>query len=401
MASFIPIELSGIACQRVYTPDIILDNVLIEFERGRISMMGDFASWQIPPDYFNAREEGYVTVPGLIDVHVHGCGGADFLDNAERSIETISEVAARGGATSLVATTTIPTDDEQLEQFAERVRLLRETRPNGARMIGIHLEGPFLNLEKRGGFGPRFVQPIDLKKAEKILALCADALLKITLAPEIKNAESLVRLLLENPKTNVEISLGHTNADADLARKFFENSRVRQVTHAFNAMHPFHHREPNLIGAALTDDRVSMEMIPDGHHLTGPAINLLYRAKGPRRLMIITDGTAATATREGTRVESVGGWTEVRDGAVRLLNGALAGSNLLMSGALQQAQQLGNVPFDHAVQMCTRTPAESIHAQGLIGTIEPGKRADFCVLKADGSVAATIREGMLVYSAES
>ncbi len=130
---------------------------------------------------------------------------------------------------------------------------------------------------------------------------------------------------------------------------------------------------------------------------TGPAIALLHRLKGPNRLMIVTDGTAATATPEGTRIRSVGGWTEVRDGAVRLLDGTLAGSNLLMAGALHRASALGGFEFHEALRMATITPARSVHWESQIGSIEPRKRADFCVLAEDGSVYATIRDGKLVF----
>jgi N-acetylglucosamine-6-phosphate deacetylase len=392
-------QLGGIACRRLHTPGMILDNVLIEFDGARIGMMGDFASAWIPPGVFNAREGELTVVPGLIDVHIHGGGGADFLNKTPESFQRISETAASGGAASIVATTTIPSDDAELEGFAEFVRQFRSVKPRGARFLGVFLEGPFINPEKRGGFGERYAWPIDFRKVEKILSLAEDILLKITLAPEIPDAEKLIRLFHENPRTNVEVSLGHSAADFDLAQRFFKLERVRQVTHAFNAMHPFHHRSPNLIGAALLEDRVWMEMIPDGHHLTGPAIGLLHRTKGPGRLMIITDGTAATATEPGTRVRSVGGYTEVRDGAVRLMDGALAGSNLLMAGALRSAQELGGVPFEDALTMCTLTPAASVNREHETGSIDPGKLADFCVLRKDGSVAATIRDGALVYSA--
>lgn len=389
--------VEGIACRRLYTPEIILDDILVTFDGDRIGMMGEFASQWIPANVFNARQQDWVVVPGLIDVHIHGCGGSDFLDLSEAAYHNISATAARGGATSIVATTTIPRDDAQLERFAEFVRLIRQLDPPGARFLGIFLEGPFINPEKRGGFGPQYCWPADLRYAERILSLCEDLLLKITLAPEIEGGEKLVEFFHENPRTNVEISLGHSAADYEMARRLFRLERVRQVTHAFNAMHPFHHRSPNLIGAALLDERVWCEMIPDGHHLTGPAIELLYRLKGWERLMIVTDGTGATATEPGTRIHSVGGWTEVRDGAVRLLDGTLAGSNLLMSGVIRATTELGGVPFHDALRMATLTAARSVHWDDRIATIEPGKRADFCVLDAQGEVVATIRDARLVY----
>lgn len=390
-------QLTGIACRRLYTPDIILDDVLVTFEESQIAMMGEFASAWLPPGIFDARAQNLTVVPGLIDVHIHGCGGADFLDQTTESFARVSRVTASGGATSIVATTTIPTSDAQLERFRDFVAKLRNFEPDGARILGLFLEGPFINPEKRGGFGPEYVWPVDLKQAQRILSICEDLLLKITIAPEIPQAEALIRLFHENPRTHIEISLGHSAADFELARRYFQLERVRQVTHAFNAMHPFHHRAPGLIGAALLEERVWCEMIPDGHHLTGPAITLLHRLKGPNRLMIVTDGTAATATPEGTKIRSVGGWTEVRDGAVRLLDGTLAGSNLLMAGALHRASALGGIEFHDSLRMATITPARSVHWESQIGSIEPRKRADFCVLAEDGSVYATIRDGKLVF----
>ncbi len=394
-------HLAGIACRRLYTPDMILDDVLVLFAEGVVGMMGEFASHWLPPDVFDARSPELVVVPGLVDVHIHGCGGADFLDLNEEAYRCISATAARGGATSIVATTTIPRDDEELVRFAEFVRLLKRLDPPGARFLGIFLEGPFINPEKRGGFGPQYVWPADLRRAERILSVCEDLLLKITIAPEIENGLQLIEFFHENPRTTVEISLGHSAADFHLARRLFRLERVRQVTHAFNAMHPFHHRAPGLIGAALLEERVWCEMIPDGHHLSGPAIELLYRLKGWEKLMIITDGTGATATSPGTRIPSVGGWTEVRDGAVRLADGTLAGSNLLMADAVRCVGELAGVPFHDALRMATLTPARSVHWDDRIASIEPGKRADFCVLDTHGQVYATIRDGRLVYLAES
>lgn len=390
-------QLGGIACRRLYTPSIILDNVLVLFEGPKIGPMGDFASAWIPPDIYNARGDDVIVTPGLIDVHVHGCGGADFLDKSAGSLRTISATAARGGAASIVATTTIPIDDAELEGFAEFLHQLRNTPVEGARFLGIHLEGPFINPERRGGFGERFVQPADLRKAERILSMCEAELLKVTLAPEIEGGADLVHLFAEHPRAAVEVSIGHSSIGYEDARRWFRHGRVRQVTHAFNAMCPFHHRDPGLVGAALLDDNVLCEMIPDGCHLTGPAIELLYRLKGPKRLMLVTDGTAATGTPPGTRILSVGGYTEVRDGAVRLMDGALAGSNLFMAGALAETQRLAGVPFDEALQMATITPARSVNKEDVVGSIDPGKAADFCVLRRDGTVAATIRDGLLVY----
>jgi N-acetylglucosamine-6-phosphate deacetylase len=393
------LQLGGIACRRLYTPFYLLDNVLVLFEGAKISMLGEFASSHLEPDFYNAQDDDLFVVPGFVDVHIHGCGGADFLDKTTASLQTISSNSARGGATSLLATTTIPVDDEELEGFAEFVRLLKEVKVAGARFVGIHLEGPFINPNRSGAFGPRYIQPANLKHAERILSISEDVLAKITIAPEIENGDALIRLFAENPRTSIEVSVGHSELTFEQANRWFEHERVRQVTHAFNAMHSFHHRRPGLLGAALLNDKVWAEMIPDGHHLSGAAIELLHRVKGRDRLMIVTDASAATGTPPGTMIESIGGLTQVKDGAVRLMNGALAGSNVLMNDAMFGAINLGKVPLEDAIRMSCVTPAQSVHLFDRIGSIEPGKQADLCIMRRDGSVVATIRDGILVYEA--
>ncbi|MEI7632699.1 MAG: N-acetylglucosamine-6-phosphate deacetylase [bacterium] len=400
-------QFRGIACARLYTPREVLENVLVLFNGSHIGEISPIVERHDPDDIYDARDAGLIVTPGLIEAHMHGCAGADFLDYTRESLERISLTAASGGASSVLATTTIPTDDTSLERFKGFAHLFRETLPltlgseepsplTGARYLGLYLEGPFINPDKRGGFSERFVNPVDLQRAQRIVDICGDLLLKITISPEIRGAKELIQLFLDALPGRIEISLGHSSADYGTARRFFDMKHVRQVTHAFNTMTPLHHREPGLIGAALLDDNVMLEAIPDGWHLCGPIIELIYRMKGPRRTILITDGTAATATSPGTPVKSVGGVTLVRNGAVRLRDGTLAGSNLLIAGAMDSAMKLGNIPFVHALEMCTLTPAASVNMETMIGSIEPGKLADFTVLHEDCRVAAVIRDGALI-----
>ena len=341
-------KLSSIACRRLYTPDRMLEDVLVEFEGRNIARVGHPIAESLPQSCFDARDDGLTVVPGLVDSHIHGCGGCSFLDTTRQAIDTICRTAARGGATSVVATTTVPVDDNSLERFSAFVELVRSKMRDddafadaeadteaGARVLGVFLEGPFLRMEKRGGYGTQFVQPVDLDLARRILEISGDILLKMTIAPEIRGADELIDLLLTDPSTKVEITLGHTGADSELAQRCFARERVRQVTHTFNAMNGLHHRSPSLIAAAMLDPEVICEIVPDGFHLTGPIIEILYRLKGSDHLVVITDGTTATATPPGTFVESVGNWTRIVDGVVRTADGTIAGSGLQMMTALR------------------------------------------------------------------
>lgn len=409
-----PIQLSGIACRRLRTPQHILDNVYIEFDGSRISILGDFNSVQVPVGAYNARDEEFTVIPGMVDVHVHGAGGVDFLNADHESLKMISSVAARGGATTLVATTTLASDDENLESFAEFIRLLRSTGAMGwnlgskdktvntlpgCRFAGIHLEGPFLNPERRGAFTDRFLRPPDVKVAEQVMEICGDLLTKVTMAPEMPGGEELVEVFTSG-STPVEVSLGHTTADFALGMKMFENPHARQITHVFNAMSGLHHRQANLITAALMDPRVSLEIIGDGLHVSPPVVQLLHRLTGAKRLIAITDGASSAGMAPGSVCEAFSGQAKVGadSGVRRTSDNVLVGSAALMNDIFQRLQHMADIPFEDALLMTTENPAKSVNRFDQIGSVDKDKRADFVVLK-NGQVAATIRDGMLVYEA--
>ncbi|MGI8905258.1 MAG: N-acetylglucosamine-6-phosphate deacetylase [Candidatus Sumerlaeaceae bacterium] len=434
-----PLQLTGIACRRLRTPGMLLENVFIEFDGPRVSVVGDFSSSWLPPGAFNARDEELLVVPGFVDVHVHGGGGIDFLTADEAGLATVSATAASGGCTTMVATTTLANDDEGLERFTEFVRILRNTSPPryrqgrvessarkpaagaataqgsaaavaeavaedevcslpGTRIMGIHLEGPFLNPERRGAFTNRFLRPVDLKVAEKVLEICGDLLLKVTLAPELPGGAQLVQLLTSSRSAPVEVTLGHTTCDYELGIRMFGNSHVRQITHVFNAMSGLHHRTPNLITAALLDDRVCLEIIPDGLHVAPPVVKLLHKIVGAKRLIGTTDGASAAGTPPGSSFESFSGHAVVGSdcGVRRTTDHVLVGSAALMNDVYERLQTLAGIPAEDALLMCTQNPAQSINRFHQIGSIDKAKRADFAILRGT-TVEATVRDGVLVY----
>jgi len=408
-----PVQLSGIACRRLRTPEHTLDNVYVEFDGPRIHILGDYNSVAIPPGAFNAREEDLTVIPGLVDVHVHGAGGIDFLNADLEGLKYISSVAARGGATTMVATTTLAAEDENLENFAEFIRILRSTGTlpynggtadrtvstlPGTRITGIHLEGPFLNPERRGAFTDRFLRLPDRKVAEKVMEICGDLLLKVTMAPELPGGEELVEVFTSG-STPVEVSLGHTTANYALGMKVFENPHARQITHCFNAMTGLHHRAANLITAALMDERISLEIIGDGLHVAAPVVQLLHRITGAKRLIAITDGASSAGSPPGSIFEAFSGQARVgADSGVRRVNdNVLVGSAALMSDIFLRLQHMADIPFEDALLMCTYNPAKSINRADQVGRIDKDQRADFVVLRNEQEVAATIRDGMLVH----
>ncbi len=378
--------------------------------------MGDFNSASLPPGVFNAREEELTVIPGMVDVHVHGAGGIDFLNADHEGLRFISSVAAQGGATTMVATTTLAAEDEGLEKFAEFVRLLRasggmgyslgaadktvSTLP-GTRVLGIHLEGPFLNPERRGAFTDRFLRPPDIKTAEKVMEICGDLLLKVTLAPELPGGEDLIDVFTSGAAP-VEVGLGHTTADFALGMKVFENPHARQITHVFNAMTGLHHRQANLITAALMDPRVSLEIIGDGLHVSPPVVQLLHRLTGAKRLIAITDGASSAGSPVGSVFEAFSGKARVDPdcGVRRVIDNVLVGSSAQMSDVFLRLQHTADIPFEDALLMCTENPARSINRFDQIGSIDKDKRADFVVMRDEQQVVATIRDGLLVHEAD-
>jgi N-acetylglucosamine-6-phosphate deacetylase len=178
----------------------------------------------------------------------------------------------------------------------------------------------------------------------------------------------------------------------------FENPRVRQITHVFNAMSGLHHRSPNLITAALLDDRVSLEIIPDGLHVAPPVVQLLHKAVSARRLIGTTDGASAAGCAPGSSFESFSGQAVVGAdcGVRRSSDHVLVGSAALMNDGFQRLQSLANIPFEDALLMCSENPAKSINKFDQVGSIDKGKRADFAVLRGN-KVVATVRDGMLVH----
>lgn len=392
-----------------------LDNVYVEFSDSRIGVIGDFNSNWLPPGAFNARDEELTVIPGLIDVHVHGAGGTDFLTTDLEELKEISYIAARGGCTTMVATRTFSAHDNNLENFRAFIKMIRDTNTlacgkgtaddsvctlPGARIVGLHLEGPFLNPARRGAFTEEFLSLPNPEIVREIIDICGDLLLKVTIAPELPGAEEAIRIFTEEAPFPIEVSLGHTVCDFALGMKMFENPRARQITHVFNAMNGLHHRDSNLLTAALIDERVSFEIIGDGLHVTPPVVTVLHKTVGAKRLIAITDGASAMGLPTGSIVNAFAGEAMVHpdSGVRRTADHVLIGTAAVMSDVFFRLQHLCDISFEDSLLMSTYNPAKSINREDQVGTVEKGKRADFVVIKGD-QVVATIRDGMLVYQA--
>lgn len=315
-----------------------------------------------------------MAAPGFVDLHVHGCGGVDFLHADDGARLTGDRCLLAAGVTSYQPAFMSAPPDVLVASLA---RLVRPT-DGGPRMLGAHLEGPFLAPGRLGTHDPRNRRDPDVALLERLLV--AGPVGEVTLAPELPGALELVALLVER---DVVVSVGHTDATAAQARAAFA-AGARSATHLCNAMRPLHHREPGVIGAALTTAGVTLELIVDGHHLDDDMVRVIWQAAGDR-VALVTDGTAAAGMPDGTYSQG-DIVAHVTDGAVRTADGVLAGSALTMIDAVRNLHGLG-IALPAVVTAASRVPARLVRRDDL-GTLRPGATADVIVLDD----ALTVRE---------
>jgi N-acetylglucosamine-6-phosphate deacetylase len=330
---------------------------------------------------------GRWVLPGFIDLHVHGGGGAQCNSADAEDIQQVARFHAQHGTTSLLATTVAaPMDD--LMAALEAIRAATAApAPGAADVLGAHLEGPFLSPRWPGAMDSAHFLAPDPAILDRLLA--DGGVRMVTLAPELPGAMELVRALAQ---ANVVASLGHTDASyAQVAEAV--TAGARSVTHAFNAMRPLHHRRPGVLGAALDVEALSCEVICDGLHVDPAVVRLLQRAKSPARTVLVTDAIEAAGVpdgeyRLGQRPISVrGGRATLRDSET------IAGSTLTMDRALRNVVAFCDVDVEAAARMASTTPAELLGIGDRKGIVAPGRDADLVVLDPDLSLAGVLVRG--------
>lgn len=308
---------------------------------------------------------GDYLLPGFVDVHIHGYKAHDTMEG-EASIRAMSRDLYREGVAAFLPTTMSASPKETLQAVVGTRRVMAAREACGARVLGLHMEAPYLNPKRAGAQRKRYLTDPSMEHLLSLTGGSLDGLRLLTLAPERRGAEELTRALRA---AGIAVSLGHTAADAGLTHQAADWG-ADHITHTFNAQTPLLHRKPGVPGAALTDDRFYCEVIADGVHLHRDAVRLLVHAKGATRAVAITDAMEAAGMPEGRY--ALGGYrVEVRDGQARLHNGTLAGSVLTLRRALENLIHLFGIAPEIAVRMCTLTPAESI-GEALAGRIVPG-----------------------------
>ena len=327
--------------------------------------------------------------PGFVDIHVHGGGGADTMDATEDAFARICATHARFGTTSLLLTTVTEAPEQVDSVLRAAADFIRRDETIGARAVGVHLEGPFLNPVKAGAQRKDLMMDADPGLANSWFD--AGIVRMITMAPEREGAHEVARLAHSR---GILVSAGHTEASAVDMRQAALNG-FSHVTHLCNAMRPLHHRNVGPIGHVVDDEAFTGDLICDGVHLDGAMIKTLVRAIGPERLMLITDAIRAAAVGAG-EYDLGGQRVTVKDGACRLADGTLAGSVLTMNRAWRLLQQFTGISRFAADAMAAANPAARVGLAGK-GRLEAGYDADVVALDDDAEVLWTMVGGRTVY----
>lgn len=333
---------------------------------------------------------GAMVVPGFIDLHIHGAGGSDAMDGTAEALERISETLVEEGTVGFLATTMTQSE----EKIVKALTAVKEyDKENGARILGVHLEGPFISPEYAGAQPREYIVKPDIEQFKKYNAASGNRIKKVTIAPEEEGAEALIKYLKDN---GIIASLGHSNATAKEVKRAIA-SGADSVTHTFNAQSAFRHREIGVAGSAMLYDELCCEIIADGVHVSIEAIKLLVKNKPKDKITLITDSIRAKGSGDGES-ELGGQKVFVKDGQARLENGTLAGSVLKMNVAIKNMVEKAGVTFTQAIDYATKNPAKQLGIFKETGSIAVGKRADFTVLDKDYNVVMTIISGRTAYS---
>ena len=336
----------------------------------------------------------YIVVPGFIDSHIHGAGGADAMDATPLSLTTLSQTLLSEGTTSFLATT-MTAEKEKLTKALKNVNEFMKKESEGARLLGVHLEGPFINEKYAGAQPHHLITKPNIELFDELNSCSGNNIKIVTLAPEVEGAEKLIAHLTKN---NVVCSIGHSNAkyeDVTRAVKLGASS----VTHTFNAQSPLHHREIGVVGSALLMNKLKTEIIADGLHISPAALQLLIKCKNKDDVILITDAMRAKGLNDGES-ELGGQKVIVCNGSARLVDGTLAGSVLKMNDAIKLLHFTLGVPLENAIDFASINAATRLSLDKEMGSIEKGKIADLTVLDKDLNVVMVFVNGKLKYSRE-
>lgn len=357
----------------------------------RLAVTADRESAASCGDIYDAA--GCYVIPGLIDLHFHGCDGSDISDHREEGLARIAAYELQNGITAICpATMTLP--EEELAAVLSMAKAYQNSPSGyempGAELVGIHLEGPFLSKEKRGAQNSDYIQSPDAAFLNRLTKAAPGLVKLITVAPELPGADALI----SGAAREFVISLGHSTADYQTARRAFTLG-ARHVTHLFNAMSPFAHRDTGIAGAAFDDQRVHVELICDGIHVSDSMIRAAFQLYTDDRILLISDSMRAAGMPDGSY--TLGGQQVTVRGRLALLaDGTIAGSVTNLMDCLRYAVKHAGIPLESALKAATINPARELGLGEKYGQIAPGSYADLVILDADLTIRDILFRGRVL-----
>ncbi|KPU27375.1 N-acetylglucosamine-6-phosphate deacetylase [Caloranaerobacter sp. TR13] len=332
--------------------------------------------------------KGKFISPGFIDIHIHGAGGSDIMDGTIESITNISNTIAKTGVTGFLPTT-MTMDRYTIYKALNIVRQATYLDIQGAKVLGVHMEGPFINEKYKGAQNAKYILKPDFDFIKEYL----DIIKIITLAPEMDEGYKFLQKMKDY--SNITLSIGHSNATYDEAKKAIK-SGIKHATHLFNAMTPMHHRDPGIVGAVFNSN-ITCELIADKIHVHPAIFQLLIDIKGVENLVLITDSMRAGCMKEG--IYELGGQKViVKSGSARLENNTLAGSILTLNKAVKNILENTNIKLHEVIKLVTQNPAKVIGIDKNKGSLNIGKDADITIFDEDLNIYFTVVEGKIVFN---
>ena len=329
--------------------------------------------------------------PGYIDIHVHGGGGSDVMDGNYEAINQIAIAHSHSGTTSFLPTT-MTMDKNKIIGSLRSIYEAKLRGTGGAEILGVNLEGPYINPEKKGAQREIDIREPSIKEFVEFNKASGNLIRLVTIAPEMPGAIDLIKYLY---KQGIIASVGHTNATYVQTQVGIQ-AGLSHVTHTFNAMRELHHREPGVVGAALASSELTVVVIADGIHIHPIVLKILTQMKENEKLVLITDAMRATGLKEGT-YDLGGQEVNVAKGQARLKDGTLAGSILTMDQAVKNLVTKVGISLLNAVQMASYNPAKCLGIDDKKGSLEPGKDADIVILNKNLEAELTMVAGKIVY----
>jgi len=343
----------------------------IEIEDGRIRQVGGSLGYTQKDLAVDC--EGYTIVPGFVDIHIHGADGADTCDGSREALDTMAKFLLQHGVTSFCPTTMTTSESTIQQALLAAKECASRPLEDGARIVGVNMEGPFISKEKRGAQKAEYIVAPDYDLFKKYYDLSGGLVKLVDIAPEQPGGTEFA----SRAKDLCTVSIAHTTAGFDQAKAAFD-SGVTHATHLFNAMSGLSHRAPGVVGAVFADDRVTAELICDGIHIHPAVLQTAFKVLGSRAV-IISDSMRANGMPEGEPFDLGGQQVTVRGGKAVLADGTIAGSVTNLHEEIKNLVSWG-IPMGQVLRAATLTPAKAIGMDREIGSIEPGKRADLVVL---------------------